>query len=330
MQLIDDRGVPIDAEYTAEVDGGHLAIVLESMSGKSAARAARNTDYRPALELLLARLRDLGAVVEAAVVDSLATQRRQIPEADRALLPGPVRLADEPDLPALRRHLTNAQMTIGQASDARRPGNSTKRIRLRLAVPGYGVDDAERLAADLATGFASQPDHAVQDQQAGEALLAALGIPAEIVDAEKTHVTSTSYERTSGTVVVRRAEAALLARYRQSIAGSGDHRLLSAVGHTDLYIIETGEIIEAKRGAVHRYVRDALGQLLDYAVNVTAPVGRLTALFPAEPSNADIGLLHTYGVDCLYWDGDSTFPRRPAPDEAREAMRPLWAATLRK
>ena len=32
MQLIDDRGVALDAEYTAKADGGHLAIVLESMS----------------------------------------------------------------------------------------------------------------------------------------------------------------------------------------------------------------------------------------------------------------------------------------------------------
>ena len=330
MQMIDDSGVPLDAEYSAETDGDHLAIILESMSGRAAGRAPRNTDYRRALELLLVRLADLGAVIEAAVVDSQRTQRMGVPESERALLPGPLRLAEVADFASLRRRLTNAQMTIGQSADATQPGNSTKRIRIRLSVPGYRPGDAARLAGDLAAGLEPQQDEAGQDEQAEAELLAAFGVAPEIVDAENAHVTSTTYERTAGTVFVRRAESVLVARYRQSIAGSGDHRLRSAVGFTDLYLSDSGEIIEAKRGADHRYVRDALGQLLDYAVNVTVPVNGLTALLPAAPCNADVALLHAYGVDCLYWDGDQTFVRIPAPAESRQVMQSRWAVVVKR
>ncbi|MCZ7434864.1 DUF3883 domain-containing protein [Micromonospora sp. WMMC241] len=158
--MTDDSGRLLDAEYSVEPDGDHLALILESMSGRAEGRAPRNTDYRPAFELLLKRLKARRAVIEAAVVDSRRT--RPLPEADRSLINGPVRLVDVADVPSLRRRLTNAQTTIGQASGARLPGNSTKRIRLRLAIPGYGVSDAGRLAADLSNSppseAATEPD----------------------------------------------------------------------------------------------------------------------------------------------------------------------------
>jgi hypothetical protein len=155
MRLTDDRGQVLDAEYSVEPDGDRVSLILESMSGRAQGRPPRNTDYRPALELLLRRLKERGAVVEAAVVDSRRTQL--LPESSRSLISRPVRLVDVPDFHMFRRQLTNAQTTIGQASDARRPGNSTKRIRLRLSVPGYDASDADRLAADLAAGPSSEP-----------------------------------------------------------------------------------------------------------------------------------------------------------------------------
>ena len=45
----------------------------------------------------------------------------------------------------------NAASKIGQAPDAKGPGNATKRIRLRLEVPGYQPSDAVKLAERLAT-----------------------------------------------------------------------------------------------------------------------------------------------------------------------------------
>jgi hypothetical protein len=152
VRMTDDQ--VLDAEYSVETDGDHLAIVLESMSGRAEGRAHRNTDYRPALELLLKRLKARRAVIEAAVVDSRRTQL--LPEASRSLISGPVNLVDVADVSLFRRRLTSAQTTIGQAPGARLPGNSTKRVRLRLTVPGYGVSDAGRLAADLSNSPSSQ------------------------------------------------------------------------------------------------------------------------------------------------------------------------------
>lgn len=154
--MIDDRGQVLDAEYSVEPDGDQLAVIFESMSGRASGRPPRNTDYRAALELVLRRLQQRRAVIEAAIVDSRRT--RLLPESSRSLLSEPVRLVDVSDPDALRRQLTNAQTTIGQAPDARLAGNSTKRIRLRLAVPGYGPSDAERLAADLAVASSPESD----------------------------------------------------------------------------------------------------------------------------------------------------------------------------
>ncbi|MER5337974.1 DUF3883 domain-containing protein [Micromonospora sp. NPDC002717] len=156
MRLTDDGGRVLDAECSVEPDGDHIAVILESMSGRADGRPPRNTDYRPALELILTRLKERRAVIKSAIVDSRRTQL--LPESSRSLISEPVHLADVPDPHALRRQLTNAQTTIGQAPDARRPGNSTKRIRLRIVVPGYGSSDAVRLAADLAAGASPEAD----------------------------------------------------------------------------------------------------------------------------------------------------------------------------
>jgi hypothetical protein len=192
------------------------------------------------------------------------------------------------------------------------------------------LNPAKSAAVITGFGITITPNTEAQHQQAEADLLAALSADGEIVDAEQAHITSTTYERTAGTVTVHRAEAMLVTRYRQSMAGTGDQRLRSAVGFTDLYLSDDGDIIEAKRAADHRYVRDALGQLLDYAVNTTVSVNRLTALFPEAPAVADISLLHTYGIDCLHWAGGNDFVRLTAPPQRRALMQPLWATTLQR
>lgn len=145
----DDDGEVLDAEFSVIQDAGHLDLILESAGGASGERPARNTDYRITLGVLLARLRDLGATIEYAVVDSRYTQQASIAVADRRLMDSPARLGDVDDLDALRLQLTSRQTHVGQSADAR-GGNSTKRIRLRLTVPGYNASDADRLAGHLA------------------------------------------------------------------------------------------------------------------------------------------------------------------------------------
>lgn len=151
-----------------------------------------------------------------------------------------------------------------------------------------------------------------------------MGGGSAIVDAEASHTTSSEYQRQAATVTIRRVEAQLVARYRQTLPEPQAKRLRLAVGWTDLYRVEDADLIEAKRSGEHRYVREALGQLLDYAAHCPEPTRRLTALFPAAPSPGDIRLLNMYGIDCLYWAGGNGFPRLEASAEARERMSKAW------
>ena len=150
MYVVDDRGGALVAEYSVEADGGHLALIMESRSGSSGSRVARNPDYNQALTVLLARLSKLDAVLVDALVDSRYTQDLGLPEADRRLISAPIRLALEPDPDSLRRRLGTAQSKVAQAPNATKGGNATKRIRLRLSVPGFQPEDASRLAHALA------------------------------------------------------------------------------------------------------------------------------------------------------------------------------------
>ena len=151
MRVRDANGSELNAEFDVLQDGDHLAVVLESSSGKVAGpNPGRNPHYRPALTLLLKRLRDLEAVLLTALVASSKTVK--LPESDRTVLRGPLPLRDVADVEDLRRRLTRGQGSIGQAPGARKDGNNSKRLLLRVDVPGYGIADAERLARDLATG----------------------------------------------------------------------------------------------------------------------------------------------------------------------------------
>jgi hypothetical protein len=151
MQPSDDDGTVLDAEYHIEPEDQLLALVLESWSGgKAGLRPPRNPDYNLALTTLLVRLAYLDAVMVDALVDSRQTLALGLPEAARRIVSRPMRLSQQPDLEALRRQMGTAQSKIGQSPGAKKPGNSTKRIRLRLEVPGYSPGEADKLATDLA------------------------------------------------------------------------------------------------------------------------------------------------------------------------------------
>lgn len=183
---IDDVSRHLDAEYSVERDGDLLSLVLESASGNAPSRPARNTDYRRTLTVLLGRLRDLGATLQDGLVDSALTRRRGIPESERRLFESPIRLADEPDMEAVRRRLTSAQALIAQAPDASKGGNSTKRIRLRLIVPGFAPDEADRLAVRLAAATAKDsPYRSPEEPPAGQSF----------PEGAVTQVTVNKYER---------------------------------------------------------------------------------------------------------------------------------------
>lgn len=156
VQATDDTGVVLDAEFEIEPDGDGLALVMKSASGRSHRYPnGINPQYNHALELLLSRLRDRGAVLESGVVDS--SRARNLPEAERRILDSPVVLEHETDIEQFRKKLGRAQGRVGKNPD----GNNTKQIRLRLRVPGYGASDADRLARDLSQP-SSQPAGGVE------------------------------------------------------------------------------------------------------------------------------------------------------------------------
>jgi hypothetical protein len=143
------NGEVLDAEFSVVDADGHLDLILESAGGNSAGRPARNPDYRETLGLLLYRLRGHDATIEDALVDSRYTQQEGIPAAERRLIDGPVRPADVEDLTMLRGQLNTRQSHIGQMPGAS-GGNTTKRIRLQLALPDFGPGDGDLLAERLA------------------------------------------------------------------------------------------------------------------------------------------------------------------------------------
>jgi hypothetical protein len=77
--------------------------------------------------------------------------------------------------------------------------------------------------------------------------------------------------------------------------------------------------VEAKSSADHKFVRQALSQLLDYVRFSPTPVISIGALFPKRPAKLSVQLLHHYGVDCIYLDADGSFKPLPAPVSARSA-----------
>jgi len=156
----------------------------------------------------------------------------------------------------------------------------------------------------------------------------ALAQGTHVIDVEAVNVSQTSYTTLSSMVLVHRAEALLVAKYRASLTDVNVGRIRTPVGVTDLYISESDEveIVEAKRDAGHHFVRQALGQLLDYVLHSPEAVTRLTALFPARPSDGDVELLHCYGIDCVYRSGDGRYERDPASDSQRAHMARVWTS----
>jgi hypothetical protein len=149
VRVRDATGKELDATYSVLSDGDRLALIMESRSGRSSTSPGRNSDYNVGLTTLLERLGRLNARLVDAFVDSRKTQTLGIPEADRLIVRGPVRLAEVPDMESLRVQMGTAQAKVAQEPDATKGGNSTKRIRLRLDVPGFGPDQAEALATTI-------------------------------------------------------------------------------------------------------------------------------------------------------------------------------------
>ena len=149
VRVRDDNGDDVDAQYSVEQDGELLALILESASGPAGSRAARNTDYRKGVAILLGRLRNSAPSYKTPWwiprSHSGTASPRQKGGCSRHLSGG--RRARHRSA-APEAHVSAVAYRPGPG--ASKGGNSSKRIRIRVRVAGFSPEDAALLADELA------------------------------------------------------------------------------------------------------------------------------------------------------------------------------------
>jgi hypothetical protein len=171
--LRDDDGHLLRASWSVEAIDDGVRLYLESQSGRSSGPRARNPDYRAALELLLRRLGDQGAVLRSAEVASRA--RSGVVESPRSLVPAsglPLPLAGV-DSSQLRDEFIQLQRSAGQTVGATGTGAQHKRVRFDFSA----APDPEMLFAALG-GF---HDDAIEAIETAAGDLGALAIETDVV-----------------------------------------------------------------------------------------------------------------------------------------------------
>ena len=158
-RLRTSSGTELDATFHAEFDGHRTSIIYECRGGTKGSANARNSEYLPALELLLSRLQRMRATLDRAFVDSQNT--RHLPLEDKSIPIHshnyPVALASVSDIAEFRVHLTEGERPIGRRKGAK-AGNNTRRLRLYVTIPGFDGRPSA-LEAALASDASSAPLH---------------------------------------------------------------------------------------------------------------------------------------------------------------------------
>lgn len=124
----------------------------------------RNTDYGPALILLLTRMAGLGLAIQQARIAS-ATTEALTPDQRRLALrdhPYPVQLAGLTDFEALRLDLGRSLAAFRASADSQGKGTSAKRLRLSVVGPGLG-GMAEAMFARRLAGLPEQASEVRED-----------------------------------------------------------------------------------------------------------------------------------------------------------------------
>jgi hypothetical protein len=130
----DDDGSTVDARFDVETVGERTSVVFHSRGGKMGSPAARNTEYRKGLEILLRRLAKASLtiaqieVISDEVRDRLSAKQRVIELPEHSF---PLQMKDVAGHLALARAIGNAAKKVGQKKEAT-GGNDTRRIRITL------------------------------------------------------------------------------------------------------------------------------------------------------------------------------------------------------
>lgn len=142
-----------------------------------------------------------------------------------------------------------------------------------------------------------------------------------VIPGEAFNVSATSYQTPARTTLVRRSESLLVANYTAHL-GIEHERTSTPVGLTDLYMPADGgghSLVEAKSNTSRRHVREAVGQLLDYAPHC-ADVTEMAVLLPERPDHQTIDYAHRYGIDIIYRTPTGSFDKAQAPEDTRTAI----------
>ncbi|MFI7440570.1 protein NO VEIN domain-containing protein [Nonomuraea indica] len=171
MRVINDGGGALDAEFSLGLDGDVLTLTMESASGRSGTRPPKNSQYMHALDLLLARLQKLDAVLLDGYVDSRESRRRQLTKEECRIVAddaGPLR--EVRDITSLRRRLTAKAGGVGrlQREDGKpgKEGNRSKRIKLIFTVPQQSAA-FDRLLRALVSGELELSEGITADRRQG-------------------------------------------------------------------------------------------------------------------------------------------------------------------
>lgn len=149
-----------------------------------------------------------------------------------------------------------------------------------------------------------------------------------VIPGEAYNVETTSYEAPARTTLVRRNESLLVNAYVEYLDVIHE-RTSTPVGLTDVYLASAAggyELIEAKSNTSRRHVREAVGQLLDYAPHC-ATLTSIAVLLPERPNQSAIAYAHRYGIDVIHRTPQGSFDRVPAPHAARLAILSLAGHT---
>jgi hypothetical protein len=261
----------------------------------------RNVDYLDGLLATLDCLAEAHSVITSMRVES--AQAMGLPKDEAILrLDGyayPIVLSGVEDLLALRRAITRATAQIGREADARGGGNPTKRLRIDLS---FSEQPSLSDLADLLTGRGPIPTQATR--------------PFKFVAQAPTGrggQTRRSGQR-GGTIDLLHDEiqqalyAELLAEHgADSIAAE----LRTAGGRPADLVLKLGDavdIFEIKTSRAPRdCIREAMGQLLEYAYWPGSPQVRRLIVVGPTPLDADAeayvdALRHAFGLPLQYLD----------------------------
>lgn len=159
MNIFDDNGCKIDANYSLSAIGINKFIIVESRGGGGSGRKEVNKDYNLCIEILLKRLSMLKASILSIEVYSQVTKK--FLESERVVVLDnhkyPLYLNELTDFKKIRLDVARKSSLIGKHENSK-GGNRTKRLRFLVDMNASSILDNYELEKFLQFGITSNVD----------------------------------------------------------------------------------------------------------------------------------------------------------------------------